>query len=119
MIKKKKLKKKRKTNLESKFECILKLLSIKYKFQYLLDGYNFDFYLIKYNVLIEVDGDFHHCNPKTIYAEAKHPIQVNSVTNDRIKDSVAKKNNIKLLRFWESDINNEPEKIVKKLRLLN
>lgn len=103
-----------KTNLELKFEGFLKELGlvegVDYEFQHKVTSAYFDFLIKKKRILIEVDGDFHHCNPK-IYSEAKYPIQQQSVKNDIRKNGIASKNRYKLLRFWEMDINNNPEEI--------
>jgi very-short-patch-repair endonuclease len=101
-----------KTKLEESFENILGLLGIKNKYQFDLDLGIFDFYLYDYKMLIEVDGDFHHCNPN-VHGEPKYPIQFNTIKNDKRKNKIAEDNNVKLLRFWEYDIKNNPEEVIK------
>ena len=61
-------------------------------------------------MLIEVDGDWYHCNPD-IHPKPIHEIQKFVTENDNKKNEVVKDNNITLLRFWENDINNNPETI--------
>lgn len=100
------------SKLEKVFKKLLESVNIKYKFQYDIDGYNFDFFIENTNILIETDGDFWHCNPifwpNPIYESQKH-----TINHDKIKNEVSLKNNYKLLRFWESDIKNEPAKVMK------
>lgn len=103
-----------KTNLELKFEGFLKELGlvegVDYEFQHKVTSAYFDFVIKNKRILIEVDGDFHHCNPN-IYTEAKYPIQIQSVKNDIRKNGIAAKNRYKLLRFWETDINNNSDEV--------
>lgn len=99
-----------KSKLEQKFEDMMKEVGIQFLNQFPLDGYLFDFYIPKHNVLIEVDGDWYHCNPD-IHPEPIHEIQKFVTENDNKKNEVVKNNDITLLRFWEKDINNNPEMI--------
>jgi len=66
----------------------------------------FDFKIIKNNALIEVDGDFWHCNPDTDFNEPLYECQFKNLEKDKIKNDWCHENNITLIRFWESDINN-------------
>lgn len=105
-----------KTKLECKFELIMELLNITYIYQYRVSSGMFDYYIEDSNILVEVDGDFHHCNPNSKHHTPIYPIQIKTVSNDIRKNKIANDNNIKLLRFWESDINNSPEDIIKRLK---
>ena len=67
-------------------------LKIQFINQHPLNGYLYDFYLPKHNLLIEVDGDWFHCNPD-VYPEAIHEIQKFVIENDERKNLVAKENN--------------------------
>lgn len=58
----------------------------------------FDFFIEKYNLLIEFDGKQHYTSVAYMNTE---DIQY----RDRIKDEYAKDNNIKLLRIIYNDIN--------------
>jgi very-short-patch-repair endonuclease len=110
----------KKTKLEIKFQEILENIGLveglDFKYQHQISTAIFGFLLIKKNILIEVDGDFHHCNPDTIHSEPKYPIQVKTVNNDIRKNSIASDNNYKLLRFWENDINNDLISVVNKIK---
>jgi len=103
-----------KSKLEQRFEDMLVELNIQFINQHPLNGYLYDFYLPKHNLLIEVDGDWFHCNPD-VYPEAIHEIQKFVKVNDESKNKVAQENNTPLLRFWEKDINDNPDVVKSKL----
>jgi len=100
--------------LEIRFETFLETLDIKYKHSYYVNTKNhhfiFDFYIPKYNILIEIDGDFWHCNPKTHTNPVCKTQEIN-IKNDQIKSEWAQENGYKLLRFWEDDINNNIKQV--------
>lgn len=101
------------SKLEKTFENILELLEIDYQrffFAKEIRAY-YDFYLPKYNIIIEVDGDFWHCNPNTIHNEPKYDSQKKNIERDKVKNEWASQNNYKLLRFWENDINNNIKQV--------
>ena len=109
----------KKTKLEIKFQEILENIGLveglDFKYQHQISTAIFDFLLIKKNILIEVDGDFHHCNPK-IYSEPLYPIQIKTTNNDIRKNIIAEKCNVHLIRFWEDDINNDLVSVVNKIK---
>ena len=104
------------SKLEITFSGVLDILKINYKFQYSVAGYNYDYYLPDEHVLIEVDGDFHHCNPIK-WPEPIHPIQIHTVEHDIVKNKIALDNGYKLIRIWEDEINTDLPGVMK--RLLN
>jgi very-short-patch-repair endonuclease len=103
-----------KSKLEQRFEDMLVELNIQFINQHPLNGYLYDFYIPKHNILIEVDGDWFHCNPD-VHLEAIYEIQKFVKVNDERKNIIAKENNIPLLRFWEKDINDNPDVVKSKL----
>ena len=107
----------KKTKLESLFETILASNGIKNKYQHQVGSAIYDFLLLDYNVLVEVDGDFHHCNPNSKNKIPIYPIQLKTVANDIRKNRIPEVNNIKLLRFWEKDIKERPHWIIEQLKL--
>lgn len=52
------------SKLETNISEVLNDLSISYTTQYPLKGKLFDFRISNTNILIEVNGDYWHCNPK-------------------------------------------------------
>ena len=100
--------------LEIRFETFLETLDIEFIHSYYINTkdyhFIFDFYLPKYNTLIEVDGDFWHCNPKTHHSPTCKTQKIN-IKNDQEKNKWAQSNGYKLLRFWEDDINNNIKQV--------
>ena len=93
------------TSLEIKLYSMLNYANIKFIKKYELSGKVYDAYLIDYNTLIEVDGSFWH-QLKLEYC--KYDFQKESFYNDIVKNEIAQKNNINLIRIRE---NNFPEDI--------
>lgn len=71
----------------------------------------FDFHVGKN--LIEVQGDYFHCNPKTRHATPKNKMQENNLKRDkRKKEFVKKEKKYELIELWEYDIINNKEKVI-------
>jgi very-short-patch-repair endonuclease len=108
--------KNKKTKLEIKFQSTLESLgfieNIDFIYQKQISSAIFDFYFEGKNLLIEVDGDFHHCNPNSIHSIPKYDIQLKTISNDIRKNRIADNKKIKLLRFWELDINNNLDSVI-------
>ena len=96
------------SKLETTFQNILELLEIKYSTKLYAKEIKafYDFYIPEKNLVIEVDGDFWYCNPNSKHKEAKYESQKKNIIRDKEKEQWLKDNGYKLLRFWESDINN-------------
>jgi very-short-patch-repair endonuclease len=95
------------SKLEKTFANILDLLDITYQqFFYAKEIKAFyDFYIPEHNLIIEVDGDFWHCNPSK-FPNPEYTTQKRNLQRDKIKNQWATDNGYKLLRFWEDDIKN-------------
>lgn len=105
-----------KTILESRFGDLLESIGVDFIFQYTICGFNFDYYLPKYDLVIEVDGDFYHCNPIKYPNGPIYETQKTTIKNDDKKNKICEgSNGLTLLRFWESDINNKPEWVIEEL----
>jgi len=104
------------TKPELEMEKLLKESNIKYKKQYWQRDSKrivfYDFILWDYNLLLEVDGDYWHANPK-IYS-SMNEAQRKNVNNDKYKEKLAKDRGFLIFRAWESEI---PERF-KKLKIL-
>jgi very-short-patch-repair endonuclease len=109
-----------KTKLENKFQTIFESLgfleNVDFIYQKQISSAIFDFYFENKNLLIEVDGDFHHCNPNSKHAIPKYAIQLKTISNDVRKNRIADNKKIKLFRFWELDINNNIEQVIEILK---
>lgn len=101
------------SKLEKTFANILELLDIEYKqFFYVKDIKSFyDFYIPKLNLIIEVDGDFWHCNPNSKFAVPQYDSQKKNLIRDKEKEQWVLNNGYKFLRFWEDDINNNIQQV--------
>lgn len=111
------LSKGRKTTPEKILENILKKLNLKYKYNKIIKNVGqFDF-IINDNILIEVHGDYWHANPK-FYGIGKKEInerQKYKIQKDKEKISGAIRFGFSLIKFWEFDLKNNPEKIERQL----
>jgi len=83
--------------------------------------YGFHFYLIdiafpKEKIAIECDGDFWHRNP-TLYENSPfYPVQKKNLKNDRKKNSYLVKRGWRIIRFWNSEIEEDINKILLKIK---
>ncbi len=110
----KELRSKKISKLEKKFEKLLISLNIPYEPQFELENKHYDFKIKDKKILIEIDGDWWHCNKEAGFVlESK--IQEYAMKYDKIKNEIASENGFKLLRFWEHDINNNIQQVVKTL----
>ncbi len=82
---------------------ILKKNNIEFITPFVLGNKIFDLYIPKQNVIIEVDGCYWHS--KGINIDNMNKQQLRRWKNDRFKDNLVKKNNMKLIRIWEDEIN--------------
>jgi very-short-patch-repair endonuclease len=104
------------SKLEKTFSNILDLLDIKYeKFFYAKEIKAFyDFFISESNLIIEIDGDFWHCNPLK-FPIPQYETQKKNLIRDKEKEQWALNKGYKLLRFWENDINNNILEVKKTL----
>lgn len=105
------------SKLEKKFaKEFLEKLGIRYEEQFEAKDIKrfYDFYLPDYQVIIEIDGDFYHGYGKV--HEEKNPMQKRNARVDEIKNEWAALHGYPLIRIWEHDINENPEKVLDMLR---
>ena len=88
------------TSLEHRYYDMLQELGIFYVPQYRLGGRYYDAYLPDFNLLLEFDGTFWH--PLSI-AECKYDHQLKNYGVDKLKNDIAKKNGMKLIRIREEN----------------
>jgi len=96
------------TLIEIKFKQILEKYNIKYE-QFYKINYNhsykeYDFLLVDFNILVEIDGDFLHANPIYYKKENLLEIQKINLENDKLKNNLAINSGYSIIRFWEIDI---------------
>ena len=100
-----------KTKPHIAMQSILDDLKIVYNEEYRIDCWLFDFYLVDLNILIEVDGDYFHSNPKIYPNGPMTKTQKINHYRDLKKNSFVKQNDLTLYRYWESDILNNGDNI--------
>ncbi len=90
--------------------------NIQYTFQYFLrDGdicKSYDFHIHNTNILLEIDGDYWH-GKETAKNKFKGYLEVQE--NDKVKTELAETKGFKVIRFWESDINKNPDIVITKV----
>jgi very-short-patch-repair endonuclease len=77
-------------------------------------GRFYDFFCPDANVIIEVDGDYYHSYGLT--HEQKNPMQKHNEWVDKVKDEWALLHGIPILRIWEHDIHDNPNKVMMTLK---
>ena len=105
------------SKLEDYFaENFLDVIGVKYIRQYEAKeiGRFYDFFAPDARVLIEVDGDFFH--GYGLKYEEKSPMQKRNERVDKVKDEWALANGTPIIRIWEHDIHENPEKVMKILK---
>lgn len=105
------------SKLEDKFATeFLDRMGIRYIRQYEAKDIKrfYDFFVLPDGPLIEVDGDYYHSYGLT--REEKSPMQKKNERVDRLKDEWALSRCIPIVRFWEHDINNNPQKVMSELK---
>jgi very-short-patch-repair endonuclease/transposase-like protein len=111
------------SNLEKYFEKeflinikdVIKKLNRQFRLKALNTLYFYDFYIKELNLIIEVDGDYWHINPKRFKFEDM-PLHVQQYKErEKEKYAWAIKHNYNVIRFWEDDIKNNPDFIKEEL----
>jgi hypothetical protein len=94
----------------NKIECVvqdeLNKRKLPFKFGIILEHKQFDFGSKIHRILLEVQGDYWHGNPK-LYGEGKQPlnyIQLEKIKHDKEKIEFCKRHKFKLYHIWENDI---------------
>jgi G:T-mismatch repair DNA endonuclease (very short patch repair protein) len=106
------------SKLEKYFESLLKGLNVEYYTQFYAKDIKalYDFKIKGKNILIEVDGDYWHCNPSiSELKEPSLPWHFDNLRRDEIKNTWAKDNGYVLLRFWEHDCYHNTDKVIEEL----
>lgn len=86
---------------------ILDDMNIYYTNEKGFEYYAVDNYLNNYNLIIEVMGDFWHCNPTKYDSYNNYDIHKKRIPRDKAKHTYFKNNyNIEILYLWENDIYN-------------
>lgn len=76
----------------------------------------FDFYLTKYRILIEYDGQYWHSDDRIYEEKDLNPMQKHNRRVDEQKNQWALLHCIPLIRVKEKDVNEHPDQIMQMLR---
>lgn len=106
------------TKPELLFESYLKELNINYKKQVILSFWSFDFYLIDYNIYIEIDGDYWHANPQFYSNKKLTESQIKQKSTDKSKNTFMQNRNNVLIRFWENEVIDKKDYILNQLNII-
>lgn len=108
-------------NIETKIYEILKQFKVPFTVQATVDKYNVDF-LIDNKYIVEVYGDFWHCNPEKYSAEyfnrGKKKTAKEIWQRDACRKQKFESQGFKFLHLWESEINKDMRSVRKKLKQL-
>ena len=96
------------------FDYLERVFPNSFKFSTILGFYQFDFGCKEARVLIEVHGDYWHCNP-LLYLRPKNQTQEKNLKRDALKKQFADKHGFYLFIIWESDINKKDFSSLSKL----
>jgi very-short-patch-repair endonuclease len=86
------------TIIELKIKDLLIDESIDFIKNHRINNFLVDFYLPKYNLVVECDGDYWHANPLVYKDKTLDSIQLKNIDRDKRKEIMLKDNNIKIIR---------------------
>lgn len=122
MARKKRFKSRKQSTLnkiETKIYNILNALNLSVKTNASIDKYSVDF-LIENKYIIEVYGDFWHCNPKKYSAEyfnrGKRKTAQEIWQRDNCRKTLFESLGYTFISLWESDINTNIKSIRNKIK---
>ena len=105
-----------KNKIEEIVESKLNEMGMYPKYSTIL-GYNqYDFGFKNERILLEVQGDYWHSNPKFYDGKTLNKTQQKVKVRDNIKKKFADDNNFILFYIWEDDINNNNFEILEKIK---
>lgn len=98
----------------------IKNAGYKINTQFQLGNFLFDAHIVNTDILIEINGDYWHCNPKVYKNGPINEMQKAHMRRDFAKKACALQHGFKLITVWEFDIrnskNNIHEWILKKVK---
>lgn len=103
------------TYIESFVKNILDTSGIEYIYNEKLGNYVPDFQIKNTKIIIEVQGDYYHCNPYVYTNGPKDDLQIKHVVRDYYKKCYFLSRGYILLYIWEKDINETPEQVKEKI----
>lgn len=95
-----------------------KEIDFKHQFRISTKTHNkvYDFKIRNSNILVECDGNFHHCDPKQFPNGPKYKCQITHIENDKIKNELAKEQGYTLVRIWHDEFYTDKEELLKRIK---
>ena len=84
-------------------------MGIQFESQKIYGFWVFDFFIPSKKTFIECDGDYWHGNPDKFQVFNK--TQKNNISRGKAKDKYAIGHGYRVIRFWQSDLENDIEKV--------
>lgn len=106
------------TYIELYVKDLLDSYNIQYTYNEYLGEYKPDFVFKNSNIIIEVQGDYYHCNPYVYKNGPENEIQIKHVLRDYYKKCYYLSQGYIIVEIWEHDINNNPDKVKEKIKQL-
>lgn len=106
------------SKLEERFaKEFLDKLGVKYTYQFKAEsiGRYFDFRIIPNGPIFEIQGGYWHGDPRLYEDKDLNRTQKKNQRVDEYKRKWALSNGIPIYYFWEKDINENPEKVLKEI----
>jgi very-short-patch-repair endonuclease/Zn ribbon nucleic-acid-binding protein len=94
----------------------LKELGLNFEYSIILNCYQFDFGCKKHKILLEVQGDYWHGNPRIYKKRELNDTQKKNSQRDKEKIKFVKKHQMKLYYIWESDIKSNNFKVLEDIK---
>lgn len=101
--------------IEKKVSEILDKLNVEYLHNQPLGKYRPDFQFVGSNKIIEVHGDYWHCNPHVYPEGPKDDVQIKGVLQDYYKKCFYVSSGYDVLYIWESEIKESLNKVKQKI----
>lgn len=102
-------------SLEKEFHTLLISNGIEVSYSVILNFMQFDFGHKESKTLFEVHGDYWHGNPSYYGGQSLNKTQIKNIFKDIRKKQWAEANGFNYVFFWETDIKNNKEKIIKEV----
>jgi very-short-patch-repair endonuclease/Zn ribbon nucleic-acid-binding protein len=102
--------------LEETISGKLRELGLNFNYSIILNGYQFDFGCAEHRILLEVQGDYWHGNPKIYKKRELNSTQKKNSQRDKEKIKFVKKHQMKLYHIWESDIKSNNFKVLEDIK---
>lgn len=100
------------TYIEMFVKDLLDKEKIPYIYNQDLEGFRPDFQIKTSKILIEVQGDYFHCNPYVYKNGPKDEIQIRHIIRDYYKKCHFLSRGYTIIYIWEKDINENPQSVI-------